>query len=170
MACTHPMGIPPDRIDVRWTTPFQEALQIRDFPACRSLFRPDRRPSLVKAFRGLAERATEYWFTYGPSDYSEPSETEICYRENEERLTLPLELDEEETIKYAPDTFLRLVDATKLPPSTLLLNATLPTEAAVLKSLADARWNDLKCSTDSAIWEVIIVPPKPSKTGARPSA
>lgn len=129
------MDILPNRMCGYWTTRLREALQERNFPTCRALLRGDPRPSLLEAFDKLVHRAHNQVYMFGswPTSCSDP---EKCYRENEERLTFLLEIDEKEIIKHASGAFLGLVEVTTLPPSSILLDAALPTEAAVLEEVS----------------------------------
>jgi hypothetical protein len=73
-----------------------------------------------------------------------------------EKLAFLLEADEEETIKSAPDTFLRLIDATTLLTSSILLDAALPTKAAVLETFSRYHYVQSKFAAEqvNTFWDL----------------
>lgn len=118
-------------------TPFLEAIRVRDFSACRALFRSSSQPFLIATLRHLTTdmgKPMGLSVSSWPHGLKQDEESRSVY---EEQLDFLLDMDEEQTIRAAPQTFPDLVAKSALPPCSLLLHATLDKEAIIQKLEAD---------------------------------
>ncbi len=126
---THPMHMIDGFMRAKSMTPLVQALRIDDTSTCTILLRAHPRPDLTRAFELLLHEA----YCWNNHSWSSESWEDGRCLELENTVGILLGEDDEETIKGWPDTFLCLMSATSLAPSDMLLDAALPTEAAIRK-------------------------------------